>query len=63
MDIDASDQNANNLSQSSRRYFFDTPSIKSPQSNMELTSFLKDGMSKQLIFLKKIINILFYFYS
>ena len=46
MDVDASpDQNGNSLSSSSsRRYIFDTTSIKSPQTNMELTSFLKDGM-------------------
>lgn len=42
MDIDAADQNINGLS--SRRYIFDTTAIKSPQSNMDLTSYLKDGM-------------------
>lgn len=44
MEIDMLEQNGGNES-SSRRYLFDTPAIKSPRSNLELTSFLKDGMS------------------
>lgn len=51
MDIDEPDQNGNNLSaHPSRRYIFDSTAIKSPQANMELTSFLKDGMSSYSIF-------------
>ena len=48
MDIDAMpDQNGNSLSApSTRRYIFGTTGIKSPQANMELISFLKDGMGR-----------------
>lgn len=47
MDIDSQyDTNANNITSTQRRYIFDTPGIKSPRSHMELTTFLKDGMSK-----------------
>ena len=47
MDVDfAADHNGNsNLAPSSRRYIFDTTAIKSPQNNMDLTTFLRDGMS------------------
>lgn len=47
MDVDfTSDHNGNPSSApSSRRYIFDTTAIKSPQNNMELTTFLRDGMS------------------
>ncbi|XP_017477415.1 PREDICTED: actin-like protein 6A [Rhagoletis zephyria] len=46
MDVDfAADHNGNsNLAPSSRRYIFDTTAIKSPQNNMDLTTFLRDGM-------------------
>ncbi|UXI17762.1 hypothetical protein NH340_JMT03704 [Sarcoptes scabiei] len=52
------DINANNVGsqQSQRRYIFDTPGIKSPRSNMELLTFLKDGMIDNWDLMEKMLD-------
>jgi actin-related protein len=49
MDID-SNGHQNNLTQQ-KKYFIDTTSIHKPRKNMEITTFLKDGMSQTFIYL------------
>ncbi len=42
----------NNLTQQ-KKYFIDTTSIYKPRKNMEMTTFLKDGMSQTFIYFNK----------
>jgi actin-related protein len=51
MDID-SNGHQNNLTQQ-KKYFIDTTSIYKPRKNMEMTTFLKDGMSQTFIYFNK----------
>jgi hypothetical protein len=49
MDID-SNGHQNNLTQE-KKYLIGTTSINKPTKNMEMTTFLKDGMSQSFIYL------------